>query len=39
MDQYTITETIIALETDALEAWHNGDPSPFLDLYSQDLTY
>jgi ketosteroid isomerase-like protein len=34
-----ITETIIALETTALEAWHKGDPSPYLDLYSKDFTY
>lgn len=39
MDQRTITETIIALETAALEAWHNGNPSPYLDLYSKDFTY
>lgn len=39
MDQRTITETIIALETAALEAWLNGNPSPYLDLYSQDFTY
>jgi len=25
----TITETIIALETAALDAWHNGNPSPY----------
>jgi hypothetical protein len=30
MDKLTITETIIALETAALEAWHNGNPSPYL---------
>lgn len=39
MDKLTITETIIALETAALEAWHNGNPSPYLDLYSKDITY
>ena len=39
MDKLTITETIIALETKALDAWHNGDPSPYLDLYSKDFTY
>ncbi len=26
MDKPTITETIIALETAALDAWHNGSP-------------
>lgn len=39
METPTVTETIIALETAALEAWHNGDPSPYLELYSQDFTY
>ena len=39
MDKRTITETIIALETAALEAWHNGNPSPYLELYSKDFTY
>ena len=39
MDKLTIAETIIALETKALEAWHNGNPSPYLDLYSKDFTY
>ena len=39
MDKLTIAERIIALETKALDAWHNGDPSPYLDLYSKDFTY
>lgn len=39
MDNRTISETIITLETDALEAWHNGNPSPYLELYSKDFTY
>jgi ketosteroid isomerase-like protein len=39
MDKLTIKETIIALESAALEAWHNGNPSPFLELYSKDFTY
>jgi hypothetical protein len=40
MDTLTLTETIIALETAALDAWHNGNPSPYLDLYSKDsFTY
>lgn len=39
MDKLTITETIIALETAALDAWHNGNPSPYLELYSKDFTY
>ena len=39
MDKRTTTETIIALETAALEAWHNGDPTPYFELYSKDFTY
>ncbi len=39
MDKKTISETIIALETTALDEWHKGNPSPFLDLYSKDFTY
>ena len=39
MDKHSITEKIIALETAALDAWHKGNPSPYLDLYSKDFTY
>ena len=39
MDNRTIAETIIALETAALDAWHNGNPTPYLELYSKDFTY
>jgi len=39
MDKRSITKTIIAMETAALEAWHNGNPSPYLELYSNDFTY
>ncbi len=39
MENPSVTETIIALETAALQAWNNGDPSPFLKLYSDDFTY
>lgn len=39
MNKNTISETIIALEKTAMEAWLNGNPSPFLDLYSKDFTY
>ncbi len=39
MDRPTITETIIALETAALDAWHKGNPTFYLDLYSKDFTY
>jgi len=39
MNNLTITETIIALETAALDAWLDGNPSPYLELYSKDFTY
>ena len=39
MGTRSIAETIIALETAALEAWLNGNPTPYLDLYSNDFTY
>lgn len=39
MGKLTITEAIITLETTALDAWLNGDPSPYLELYSKDFTY
>ena len=39
MDNHTTSETIIALETEALHAWHKGNPSPFLELYAKDFTY
>lgn len=39
MDKLSTTETIIALESAALDAWHNGNPTPYLELYSKDFTY
>lgn len=39
MDKNTVSETIIALEREAMNAWHDGNPSPFLELYSKDFTY
>lgn len=39
MKNNSLTATIIALETAALEAWHDGNPSPYLELYSKDFTY
>lgn len=39
MDKLSVTEKIIALETAALEAWLNGNPTPCLNLYSKDFTY
>ena len=39
MDKLTVPEKIIALETAALDAWLDGNPSPYLELYSKDFTY
>ena len=39
MHKRSIPEKIIALEAAALKAWLNGNPSPFLQLYSKDFTY
>jgi hypothetical protein len=39
MVKLTVTETIIALEKAALEALHDGNPTPYLELYSKDFTY
>jgi hypothetical protein len=38
MKKRTISETIIDLERAALEAWHDGNPSPYLGLYSKNFT-
>lgn len=34
-----ISETIIALEKEALEKWNQGDPDGYLDLSADDVTY
>jgi ketosteroid isomerase-like protein len=34
-----ISETIIALEKGALEKWNQGDPSGYLNLSANDVTY
>lgn len=39
MYKNTVAEKIIALERAALEAWLDGNPTPYLDLYSKDFTY
>lgn len=39
MDKNTISETIISLGKTAMEAWLNGNPTPYLILYSKDFTY
>lgn len=35
----TISETIIALEKKALEKWNQGDPSGYLELSADDVSY
>lgn len=39
MDKNTISKTIISLGKAAMEAWLNGNPTPYLILYSKDFTY
>lgn len=34
-----ISKTIIALERAALEQWNEGDPSGYIELYADDITY
>jgi hypothetical protein len=34
-----LSATIIALEKAALEKWNQGDPSGYLDLSAEDVTY
>ncbi len=38
-DKEGITETIIAMEKAALEAWNKGNPSGYLQIYAPDITY
>ena len=37
--QNTTEETIIALEKAALEEWNKGNPSEYLAIYAEDITY
>ncbi|WP_029906010.1 DUF4440 domain-containing protein [Prevotella sp. 10(H)] len=39
MKKEDIANHLIALETAALEAWNNGNPDKFLNIYAQDFTY
>lgn len=39
MDTRNVAQTILSLEKPALEAFLNGNPTPYLDLYSKDITY
>lgn len=39
MSKETIAATIIALERAALEEWNQGNPSGYLTIYAQDITY
>lgn len=34
-----LAEKIIAQEKAALERWNNGDPSVYLEIYADDITY
>lgn len=36
---HDISETIVALEKSALEKWNQGDPSGYLNLSAEDVTY
>lgn len=35
----TLANIIIALERAALEQWNNGNPSAYLELYADEITY
>ncbi len=39
MDTQQIAAEILALETVALDAWNRGNPTPYLELLSPDITY
>jgi len=39
MDTQQIATEVIALERAALEEWNKGNPTPFLELLSPDITY
>jgi len=39
MDNKGITETIIAIEIAALEKWNRGNPTGFLEILADDVTY
>lgn len=39
LNEIEITETLIAMESAALERWGNGDPSGFLEISAPDLVY
>ncbi len=38
-DEKEIAETIIAMESAALDRWGKGDPSGFLEIYAPDMLY
>lgn len=39
MDKKNIEAEIIAMERAALEEWNRGNPTPYLDIYAEDITY
>ncbi len=39
MNQENLGAIIIAMEKAALEKWNQGNPSGYLDIYAEDITY
>ena len=39
MNQENLATTIIAMEKAALEEWNKGNPSGYLNIYAEDITY
>ena len=39
MNQENLATTIIAMEKAALEEWNRGNPSGYLAIYAEDITY
>jgi len=39
MNQENLAANIIAMERAALEEWNRGNPSGYLDIYADDITY
>lgn len=38
-NEQEITETLVTMESAALERWGNGDPSGFLEICAPDVVY
>jgi len=39
MNQNNLAEAIIAMEKAALEEWNQGNPTGYLNIYAEDITY